>query len=261
MIVEKLTFPNLSDIDKWFTCQEMQETVDILINGNYDGEAKLRLHYYGTGTRAVVIRGVDSLALPATRIGSLVDHAYYLSGVAYFDDIFWADKFGKTCVFNNDAPIYQLFMKDTIAKIHTVNTNYNLLSKVAMANVFNTMNVSIEFLSDADVILLPSRDKFACGFSRMIYPDPTKRTQTDQLIRYEGGWISYRIDHDLFQEILPEVEYNRDLSSDPDHGGIDGIENQFPLFNREQFYTAWFNEIAALIEDDPRVTIVEKTIK
>lgn len=262
MIVEKLTFPTMNDVQKWFSSPELQETIDILTKSKWEGEAKLRLHFYGREVRGVVIRGSNSLAKTEHPIGSLVNEAYVENNIAYFDDVFWADKFGKTCVFTNDAPIYQLFMKGKKRDIHPAFTESNLISKIAMGRVLSTIGIDFEYLDDADIILLPSRDKFSCGYSRALYCDPKDRDNLDtQMVRYEGGWISYRIDHDLFQEILPEVEYNRDNCSDPNHGGIDGIENKYPTFDREEFYNRWFEEIAKYLgEDIKNITIVEKVI-
>ena len=260
MIIEKIFVRNKEEYYKWFNSEQIKDTLDILTKNLWTKENTLRYYNYGDDIKAVVMRGKDSLAKEDISIGTLTDTDFEDDGIIYFDDIFLGEKFGKTCVFNNDAPIFQLFMKGKIKDIHPINTESNLISKVAMGRVLERMKIEFEFLPDADIILLPSRNKFSCGFSRFMYLDTTKRKPEDLGVRYEAGWITYYMNHELFQIILPPEEYNRELSKDPDHAGINGIENEHPDFDRELFLTEWYQEICNILGDsisESKETILE----
>jgi hypothetical protein len=241
MIIEKITVKGIQAHKKWFESQYRQDANDILVKGIWDKENTLRLYFY-EDIDAVVIRGKDSLAKPEIPIGTLTTDQYVDGKNVYFDDIYWSIIFGKTCVFTNDAPIYELFMKGG-KEIDYEQTEMNMVSKIAMKRILDSLDIPIELAPDADSFLLPSRDKFSCGFCRM-----TNR-QEEVKFRYEAGWISYYINHELFQDILTLSEYNRDDSKDPEHGGIDGIENKYPNFDREDFILKWAEEIGNMIKD------------
>jgi len=249
MKVEKIIFRSVESHRKWFTSQQFQETFDILVKAKWDHPNRLRLWGY-EDIDAVVIRGKNAKTKPEVLVGSLLHSQHEDGKVIYYDDIYWTEKFGRSCVFTNNGPVIQLFMKGHSDRIDTKNTENNLVWKIAMRNVLNRMGIEIELDGDADTYLLPSRNKFSCGYSRM-----SKRTE-EEVVRYEAGWITYLMDHDLFQQILPESEYLRTDSRDPDHAGINGIKNEFPDFNREEFETQWFLEIATLIEENPTVHIL-----
>lgn len=250
MKVEKIIVKGVEAHRKWFNSVYYKDTLDILAEGKWDHPNRLRLWFY-EDIDAVVIRGKNAKTKPEIPIGSLLHSQHEDGKVIYFDDMYWSDKFGRSCVFTNDGPLIQLFMKGHSSRIDTINTEKNLVWKIALKNVLQRIGITIEFAKDADTYLLPSRNKFSCGFSRM-----SKRTK-EEVVRYEGGWITYRMDHDLFQRILPESEYLRINSRDPNHAGINGIENEFPEFDRKQFENEWFLEIAKIIEENPTVHILK----
>jgi len=253
----------MKNIDSWKELHSsgiQMDTVDIQIKREWTKENELRIWSYGD-VKAVVRRGKFSSVLPEVPIGSLITQGQIVNDVYVWDDPFWSYKFGKSCVLNNDAKPYQLFIKGDRNSIHPMNTEKMLISQLAMKRVFERLNIPVEFFTDADVYLLPSRDKFACGYSRVSYKDYEKRhLPNPDMIRYEVGWMTFYMDHDLFQEILPPEEYNRTNSHDPNHAGIDGIENKYPDFDREDFITKWIEEICKILEDSVTET-VELTFK
>ena len=236
MIVEKLLLKGVNGVRDWIYGRN-----NIITDEQWDEENTLRIFYF-EDVDAVVERGKFSSVKPELPIGTLVNNVLIEDRVVYFENPYWLTKFGKSCVFNNDARPYQLFLKGG-EEIDYRNSENILITQLALRRVLATMDIPIELFTDADVYLLPSRDKFACGYSRMIGRRETVKR------RLEGGWISCYIDHDLFQELLPPVEYSRFDSHDPDHAGIDGIENKYPDFDREDFLTKWIAEICNIIGD------------
>jgi hypothetical protein len=247
LILERITLNSIKKVQDYRINVHNKDIEKLLINKLWEGENTMRIFSY-ENVDASVERGKFSLAKQEIPIGDLVGDGFIEGKVLYWDDPYWSHRFGRTCVFNNDAKPYELFLKGG-EEIDYKQTEFNIISKIAMRNVLNTMGIEIELFTDADVYLLPSRDKFACGFSRM-----ANRKEAVKL-RYEGGWVTYYMDHVLFQQILPPEEYNRINSHDPNHAGIDGIENKYPLFNREEFITKWVEEICKIIGETLRETI------
>lgn len=255
MIVERIIVKEIKGYRNWLANQYGKDTYDIMFNKRWNKENTFRIYGPHVNIDASIIRGKFALTLPDIPIGDLVGVGYADGKNFYFDDPFWNVKFGKSCVFTNDAPAYELFVKGKRKDIHPTNTEKMLITQLAMKRVFESINIDVEFFTDADVYLLPSRDKFSCGFSRAMYIDESKKENNDDMVRYEGGWISYYIDHDLFQQILPPEEYNRDNSHDPNHAGIDGIENKYPTFDREKFIEKWIIEISNILGDNITKTV------
>lgn len=236
MIVERVLLRGVKGALDWIYGRN-----NIITAEQWDEDNTFRIFNF-EDVDAVVERGKFSSVKPEIPIGDLVNNVLVEDKVLYFENPYWLTLFGKSCVFNNDAKPYQLFLKGG-EEIDYKNSENILITQLALRRVLTAMDIPIECFTDADVYLLPARDKFACGYSRMI--DRSKETK----YRLEGGWVSYYIDHDLFQVLLPPVEYDRLNSHDPDHAGIDGIENKYPNFDREDFIDKWITEICNIIGD------------
>ena len=244
MIVEKILVNGVKAVETWITTANKMR--DIMIYKQWDTENTLKIYSF-ENVDAVIERGKDSLIKTDIEVGSLVDSVVIEDKVIYFDNPYWTLRFGKSCLFNNDAKPHQLFCTGKRENIHPKYTEGMLITQLAAKRVFIELNIPVEFFTDADVYLLPSRDKFACGWSRAMYKNDDKK-QSD-MVRHEGGWFTYYADHDLFQRVLPTAEYNREDSHDPNHAGIDGIENKYPNFDREDFILKWTEEISKIIKD------------
>lgn len=248
MIIEKVVFRTIEEQQRWMTSSYRNDIIDLTINNRWEKENILRMYEFRNGQISIE-RGKDAQTLKEIPVGSLINNGYVDGNRHYWDNPYWSELFGKTCIFNEDAPAFSLFLKSKKSIIHPLNTQLRPITQIAMRDVLKTMGIEIELYSDADVYLLPSRDKFACGYSRKFYAE-SRELKDPLILRYEGGWITFYMNHTLFQDILPEEEYTRENSKDPDHGGLDGIENKYPDFDRNVFLTSWYDEIARIIQEE-----------
>jgi glycosyltransferase involved in cell wall biosynthesis len=257
----KVQYVFMTDLNAWDNFRNSEcylDNIEFNINRQWNkGNKMVVFRYNKNEIDAVIRRGINSGIRTDIPVGNLLTTGIKEGKLYIWDDAFWSYRMGKSCMFTDDTPSYMCWLQGTRDKIHPINWENQLLTKISLRNVLKRLyDIDIELYSDADVLLLPSRSKFSCGFGRTLYLDEQTHDHRPTA-RYEAGWISFIIDHDLFSSILPSWEYNRENSSDPNHAGINGVINEFPQVDRETVMNAWFMEIATMVEEEPKVEMLE----
>lgn len=183
----------------------------------------------GQGT-ATVYRFAKSDALKEYPIGSF-ETGQFIGDYYYFDPPRLASHLqGETVIFPKSSCIIpSFFVKLNQAQLDALNKVP--MAYTAIVNTLNQLGVNAQ-VSYNDIVI-PKADgknyKIGCGFL-------AARKLTDGwFYSRESLVLTYYYDHDVFAGALSDAELNRTNSRDPDAGGITGIENEYPDFNRDEF--------------------------
>jgi len=231
----------------------VREFVTAFYSEKFTEDTVLTIHDISNSTFATAYRFNLSAALPERPIGSILGEM--IDGVWWLDPPRIAyDLSGETIVMTKDCFVAQLFMKrkdDSLFKT----TDYHLL-KTASVNALNSMGIPVVISHNDSILALPDGKnwKIGCGYVKgwmtkqeyLIIGEPAK--SPSEYYRREALVTTFYYDHDLFASILPEEELNRDKARDPDAGGITGIENNYPSFDRDLFIIKIIDEVEKILE-------------
>lgn len=190
----------------------------------------------------LVIRFALSEALPEYPIGTF-NNAQIVNGYLYLDPKRLAMYLsGETVVVTKDVIMVALFVKCSKEKMNEIG-EIPIIYK-SIVKVLQDMGVNV--LVSYNDIVLPKADgknyKVGCGFLK------SQQIRNDVFYSRESAVLTLKYDEAIFSDVLSYDELNRTNSRDENSGGITGVEDEYPDFDREEFMRLFIEEVEKTVD-------------
>ena len=190
----------------------------------------------------IALRFALSEALPEYPIGSF-NTAQIVNGIMYLDPKRLATYLtGETVVVTKDVLVASLFVKCSQEKMDYLDGVPIIYRSIV--NILQSMGVNA-IVSYNDIVI-PKADgknyKLGCGFLK------AQKVRNGVFYNRESAVITFKYDESIFSAILSHNELTRENSRDEKSGGITGIEDEYPDFDRVEFQKLFIEEVRRMVD-------------